>query len=268
MPGGQDIPMLGLGTFDLRDRPGTEAILSALGLGYRHIDTAASYGNQEAIGVALKETEVPREDLFVTSKVGRENLRYDDFLKSYEQTLAELQLDYLDLLLIHWPNNDIPLAETFRAMKKLLDDDKVKNVGVSNFTVSRMKQALSAADIPIATNQVEYHPYLNQEELRTFCHDNDIPLTAYSPIAKGEIFSDSLLKAIAQDHGKSVAQVALRWLVQKGIIAIPKASSEAHMRDNIAIFDWSLSGDEMARIDGIPTTKRLINYWPGEFDKG
>ena len=263
----QPMPILGLGTFDLRGQGCIEAIKTAHGLGYTHFDTAAMYANHEQIGHALQEANVNRADLFITSKVSRNDLRYDDVLSECNKALRQLQMDYLDLYLIHWPNNNIPLTETFRAFEKLVADDKVKNIGVSNFTVARLKRAMAAADLPITVNQVEYHPYLNQEALLNFCQRNRIALTAYSPIAKGRVMTDSVLQEIGDVHSKTPVQVTLRWLIQKEIIAIPKASSEAHMVSNMDIFDWSLSEDEMQGINAIPERTRLIDPGWADFDE-
>lgn len=264
---GQRMPMLGLGTFDLRNQDCVDAIKTALGLGYTHFDTAAMYANHEQIGQALQEAGVKRADLFITSKVSRDNLRYDNVLSECNKALNQLQMDYLDLYLIHWPNNDIPLTETFRAFAKLIEDGKVKNIGVSNFTIARLRRAIAATDLPITVNQVEYHPYLNQEALLDFCQRNQIALTAYSPIAKGRVMSNPLLTEIGKRHSKSAVQVSLRWMIQKDIIVIPKASSEGHMAANMSIFDWMLSEDEMERIDAIPERVRLIDPGWANFDE-
>lgn len=279
LPTGRAMPALGLGTFKLTGDTCFQAVRTALALGYRHIDTAAMYGNHREVGRAINQAfsdGVDRSELFITTKVSRDELAYDDVLAACDRALRELRLEYIDLYLIHWPNNDVPLEETFRAFQKLIETGKTRHVGVSNFTRSRLARAIAASDvripnpnpIPIACNQVEYHPYLNQEALLADCRPNGIVLTAYCPLARGKVITDKRLQRIAEAHGKSAAQVTLRWLVQKGIAVIPKASSEAHIRANMDIFDWELSAHEMKHIDAITQAKkeRLIDWEIGEFD--
>ncbi len=263
---GYEIPILGLGTWQLTGRKCKEAVNEAIELGYRHIDTAWIYDNQEEVGAGIEDSKVKREKLFITSKVWTENLRYEDVLEQCEETLTQLGLNYLDLYLIHWPNKNIPLEETFRAFKRLIAEKKVKSIGVSNFNISRVKEAKAKSEIPISVNQVEYHPYLNQENLLEECKRNKIALTAYSPLARGKILDDPILIKIANEVDKNPGQVALRWLIQKGIIVIPKASSENHLRENMEIFDFKLSNQQMDEIEGIQIKKRLVNPKFSEFD--
>ncbi len=263
---GARMPMLGMGTYQLRDAACTRAVNEALDLGYRHFDTAAMYGNHAAVGAALGETKVPREELFVTTKVWRDSLKRKDVLKSCDEALRDLRCAYLDLYLIHWPNSAVPLAETLGAFAELLDAGKIRHAGVSNFTVKRVKEALALNACPISCNQVEYHVHLNQEALRACCAERGIAVTAYSPLGKGRWHDDALLSEIGRAHGKSAAQTALRWLLQKGIAAIPKAGSRAHLAANLDVFGWSLSAAEMGRLDTEPKRERLIDWDVAEFE--
>ena len=262
---GSEIPTLGLGTWQLTGRKCREAVLAALELGYRHIDTAWVYDNQEEIGQAIKESKIAREKLFITSKVWRDNLHYLDVLEQFQETLEKLQTDYLDLYLIHWPHAHIPMRETFKALHELQQQGKIRNLGVSNFTIQHLEEAQKHSK-KIAINQVEYHPYLNQEALLEYCNKNKIKVTAYSPLGRGKILNDKTLTSIAHQHNKSPAQVCLRWSLQKGMIVIPKASSEHHLKTNMEIFDFSLTEKEMQQINTIAANERLVNPGFAEFD--
>lgn len=246
---GVQIPVLGLGTWAMRGSGCTRAILQALDLGYRHIDTAQMYGNENAVGNGLTQTSVPREEIFLTTKIYQSNLRYDNVLTSVRQSLRDLQTEYIDLLLIHWPSRSVPIPETIEAMNELQDVGAVKYIGVSNFSVAQMREAMEASETPILTNQVQYHPFKGQRSVLEFCSENDIMLTAYSPLAKGRVVRNSTLADIGAGYGKSDAQVALRWLIQqKNVSAIPKASNEEHLRENRDIFDFELSPEDIQQI--------------------
>ena len=262
---GNEIPILGLGTWQLSGKDCKEAVKKAIKLGYTHIDTALIYENQEEIGEALKEIKVDRAKLFITSKVWRDNLDYHGVLGQCDEVLYELGVDYVDLLLIHWPNSLMPMGETFKAFKELISEGKVKQIGVSNFTINHLKKAMEVSEVPITVNQVEYHPYLNQEELLNFCKKNNIILTAYSPLARGEVFKDNLLKEIAEKYNKSAAQVTLRWLIQKGIVVIPKSKNEKKIKENKEIFDFKLKREDVDKINNIKIKKRLVNPAFSEF---
>ncbi len=257
------IPGLGLGTWQLTGQTCVAAVQRALALGYTQIDTAIFYGNHAEIAEAIRD--VDRAKLFLTSKVPPGRLRHDDVIAACEETLRELGTNYLDLWLIHWPNKGIPMEETFRALKELKDAGKVKAVGVSNFTVRHLKEALQVSKVPIAVNQVEFHPGLYQKKLLEFCEEHGIIVTAYSPLGRGGLVGDETLAAIGKAHGKTAGQVALRWLHQHGIVVIPKASSEAHLRENRGIFDFSLTDEEMARIDALDGG-RIVRPPFAEFD--
>lgn len=246
---GTTVPALGVGTSPMKNKECKQAVTTALDVGYRHIDTAQMYNNEDAVGAAIASSDVDREEVFVTTKLLQENLQYDDVLTTFQDCLSRLTMEYVDLLLIHSPNPDVPIDETISAMNQLQENGTVRHIGVSNFSVTQLQDAIDASDTPILTNQVKYHPFTEQSDLLAFCIDNDIMLTAYSPLAKGRVPTDETLAAIGNQYGKSAAQVALRWLVQqKNVSAIPKASSRDHLRENLDIFDFSLGDDEMAQI--------------------
>jgi len=243
------VPSLGLGTYQLRGQLCTETVTQALEMGYHHIDTAEYYENQPAIGEALANTAVDGEDVFLTTKVWRDNLAAADAKRVAETSCEKLGVDTIDLFLIHWPSPSVPIDETITAMNELQDDGVVRHIGVSNFSVEQLDAAREVSATPICTNQVEYNPYTDQSDLWAYCIDHDIMLTAYSPLAKGRVADDETLQTIGDRYDKSPAQVALRWLVQQPqVVAIPKASSRAHLEANLSIFDFELTDDEMVRI--------------------
>ena len=247
--GGATIPKLGLGTWQNTGEQCADTVATALELGYRHVDTAQAYDNEERVGEGLAAADVDRADVFLTTKVWRSNLRYDDVVDSVHGSLDRLGVDAVDLLLIHWPHPRVPVEETLRAMADLRDDGLVDHLGVANFTRSQLAEALRVADGPLVTDQVLYHPFKDQSDLRAFCVDEDVALTAYSPLARGAVVGDDLLAEIGRRHDKTAAQVALRWLVQQeGVVAIPKATGPEHLAENLAVFDFSLTDAEMARI--------------------
>jgi len=266
--GGAAIPKLGLGTWQLRGRDCTETVERALELGYRHVDTAEYYDNHRAVGAGLDRADIDRDDVFLTTKVWRSNLRHDDVLSSVRESLEKLDVAYLDLFLIHWPHPRVPVEETLGAMSTLREEGAVRHLGVSNFTQSQLREAMRVADAPIVTDQMLYHPYKDRAEFREFCAGNDVALTAYSPLARGDALDDPVLAEIGAAHGRTTPQVALRWLVQQdGVVAIPKASSRDHLEENLAVFDFSLSDSEMARIADLSPDlgRRLRDLLPGLF---
>ena len=263
---GNKIPALGLGTSGLRGKECTEVVKKALKIGYRHIDTADMYGNHRAIAEALNQAEIDRKQLFVTSKIQSQDLEYKELKRAAERILSELDIEYLDLLLIHWPNPEIPVEESLKAMKELKEAGKVKNIGVSNFTVPLLKEALEAYPDLITVNQVEFHPTLYQKELLDFAFKNDIILTAYSPLAQGEVFENSVLKNLGEKYDKTPAQLAIRWLIEKNIAAIPKASSEAHLKNNLEVFDWDFPIDAAREMELLDQNNRLIDPGYPDFD--
>lgn len=246
---GVDVPALGLGTVRMEGEECRSAVETALEMGYRHVDTAQLYDNEDAVGDGISDADVDREEVFLTTKIHWDELAYDDVLDSFERSLDRLGQEYVDLLLIHAPNDDVPVAETLDAMNRLHDDGSVEHVGVSNFSIEQTEAAIEASETPILTNQVEYHPYHDQSELLPWCVENDVLLTAYSPLDVGDVVGDETLAAIGERYDKSATQVALRWLVQQPMVAaVPKASSEAHLRENLNVFDFELTDDEMERI--------------------
>lgn len=263
---GARIPQLGFGTWQLQGRACREAVAAALDVGYRHFDTAQMYENEGDVALGLTN-EVDRQDLWLTTKLGGDNLTRAAVAKSTDDSLRRLATDYVDLLLIHWPSKDVPLAETLEAMQQLREKKKVRYIGVSNFPPSLLKEALSIA--PIVNNQVEYHPFLNQDDLTLGCRRSNISLTAYCPLAKGGVTEEPTLEEIGRAHGKSAAQVTLRWLIQQPqVIAIPKSSNPEHARSNIDIFDFELSGAEMDRIGRLARRERLIDpEWGPDWER-
>lgn len=257
---GVKIPQIGLGTYQMQGDTCTEAVRYALDHGYRHVDTAEFYDNEAAIGDAIED----RDSIFLTSKVWRTNLHHDDVIDACNASLNRLDTEHLDLYLIHWPNESIPMEETFDALEELYEKGKIRAVGVSNFTITHLKEAMGSSDVPITMNQVEFHPFLYQEELLEFCHDHDIQLTAYAPIARNKVAENEQIQEIAERHGKTPAQVSLRWLLQHGTIAIPKASTEAHIEQNMHVFDFELSDEEMRTLNALPQ-ERLIEPGFAEF---
>ncbi len=242
---GHEMPILGLGTWQLKGGQCERIVKEALALGYTHIDTAWMYQNQRAIGNALRDSRIQREQLFITTKIWNTHLQHDDVLSQCEECLGDLQLDYADLLLIHWPNEDVPFSETFAAFQELHAAGKVKSIGISNFSIAQVKEACDVSALPICTNQVEYHVRRNRSELRDYCKARDIGITAHRPLGRGELVNDAVLKSIGDRHAKTAAQVALRWLIQQGIIAIPKSGSVPHLRENLDVFAWELTDAEM-----------------------
>lgn len=256
------IPILGLGTWQLKKEDCVNTIKTAIKLGYRHIDTAEIYFNENEIGNAVRESKVKREELFIATKVWSMHLTYKKVLKSFQKSIDKLKTNYIDLYLIHWPNRKIEIKETFRAFKELYSEGKIRSIGVSNFTVNHLKDALPVAKdlgIKIITNQVEFHPMLYQKELMEFCHKNKIIITAYSPLARGKILENEIINEIAGKYSKTPAQISLRWIIQKKLIAIPKATSEEHLRENMDIFDFNLNEDDMKKLDSITDQKRMVN---------
>lgn len=248
---GEKIPKVGLGTWRLTGEDCRQAIATAINLGYRHIDTAQVYGNEREIGDAIRASKIDRDKLFLTTKLGGQNYSHDAVLRSTEESLAKLNTDYIDLLLIHWPADRIPigttpLAETLGAMNELVENGTVRHIGVSNFDIDRLDEARNLSEAPILTNQVQYHPFWDQTRLLEYCQIHDVMLTAYSPFGHGGALDDGVLVEIGDRHGKSSAQVALRWLIQQEMVCtIPKATSYEHLKSNLAVFDFELTDKEM-----------------------
>ncbi len=253
-----DIPALGFGTWLMEGADCHDGVAHALSIGYRHIDTAQIYDNEDQVGCAIDESSVARDDIFLTTKVWRSNVAADDVAPSVEESLRKLRTDYVDLLLIHWPSDTVDHDETLRALQKLKDAGKTRLIGVSNFTPAMVREALQVTDI--ACNQVEYHPFLGQPDLLELARANDMMLTAYSPLARGRVIDDPTLIDIGDRYDKSPAQIALRWLTQQQCVsAIPKASTPAHREANFQIFDFQLDSDEMQRIHDLDAKQRILD---------
>jgi 2,5-diketo-D-gluconate reductase B len=267
---GTKVPALGLGTWQLSGKQCYDAVRTALDLGYRHIDTAEMYGNDDAVGRAIRESGVDRKDIFLTTKVPPGKLRAADAKRSAEDSLKRLDLPYVDLLLIHWPTREAPLGETLEAFARLRDAGKARFIGVSNFNVSLLDEATGRHGADLLCDQVEYHPYLSQRAVLEAVRHRGMMLTAYAPVAKGRAAGDAVIAAIGRKYNKSAAQVCLRWLLeQEGVAAIPKASSRAHLAANIDIFDFSLSAEDRATIDALQGRGRLLDVpgWSPDWDK-
>jgi diketogulonate reductase-like aldo/keto reductase len=251
-----EIPAIGLGTWQLVGKTCEEAVETALEVGYRHIDTAEIYGNQQEIGNALLKSGVKRKEVFVTSKVWMSNLSKEDTMDSAKNTLEALQTDYLDLLLIHWPNKEIPVIKTLEALQILKEEGLIKNYGVSNFSIKNLKKTKG---FDVVVNQVEFHPSLNQKKLKKYCDDNNIVITAYSPLAQGKDLNYKEVKNLAKKYEVSSAQAILNWLISKGIVAIPRSGDKKHIKDNFKTIDWELDKKDVELIDGLNEDKRLVN---------
>lgn len=254
-----DVPGLGLGTWELTGRLCADRVREALELGYRHIDTAQMYENETEVGKGIAESHVPRDDVFITTKLWFDDLEGPDVVPSVEESLERLGTDYVDLLLIHWPDEDVPLGETLEAMLRVQEQGKARFIGVSNFTVELWKEALDTA--PAHVNQVEYHPFLDQQPLLDLARERGVHLIAYSPLARGRVIDNETLQEIGERHGKTAAQVALRWLLQQDRVAaaIPKAASSAHLRENRDIFDFELTPSEMLQISALRGAERMVD---------
>jgi len=247
---GAAIPAVGYGTmlFPDPDRA-VELIGHALACGYRHIDTARKYGTEQWVGEAIRASGVPREEIWVTTKVTEENAKADDFARSVDTSLETLGLDHVDLLLIHWPQPAVPLEETLGALARAKRDGLARHIGVSNFTIALLDEAVAKCPEPLVTNQIEYHSYINQDRLLAACRKHDLLVTCHAPLARGAMLDDPVILEIAAAHGKSAAQVALRWTVQQpGIGVVPRALEISEIEENIALFDFTLSDSEMDRI--------------------
>ena len=256
---GASMPALGFGTWQLRGDDARDGVEDALALGYRHIDTAQIYGNEAEVGAGLAASGVPRGDVFLTTKVWRDQLAPAALAPSVDESLRKLGTDYVDLLLIHWPSADVPLAETLSALANVRQAGKARLVGVSNFPSGMLRQALEV-DPEIATDQVEYHPFLGQDRLLDTVRPLGLTLTAYSPLAQGDVLRDDTIREIADAHDAGPAQVALAWLLgQDRVVAIPKASSAKHRASNLAAADLALTDEERARLDALPKDRRLVD---------
>jgi diketogulonate reductase-like aldo/keto reductase len=248
---GANMPAIGFGTMLLPHRP-AELVAAAIAAGYRHIDTARKYGTEERVGEGIRASGIAREQLFVTTKVTEENAREADFLRSAETSLKALGLDYVDLLLVHWPQPKVPFAETLGALAKAKRSGLTRHIGVSNYTLAMLDEAWRVCPEPLVTNQVEYHAYLPQERILAALRRYGMILTAYCPVARGKLLDDPVVGEIATAHGKTHAQICLRWLVQQPTVAaVPRALEETHIVEDLDVFDWTLSDEEMRKISAL-----------------
>ena len=258
---GASIPAIGLGTWDLRGRTCVRMVEAALRLGYRHVDTAEMYGNESEVGEGLRAANMKREEIFITTKVWPSHFAPRDLERSAKESLARLRLAQVDLLLLHWPNPQIPLRDTLGALCKVKRMGLARHIGVSNFTVALIEQAVELSGEPIVCNQIEMHPLLDQSKVVAACRARGIALVAYSPIARGGVKDNPALARIGKRHGKTAAQVSLRFLVQQGIAVIPRTSRSERLVENFAIFDFELSPAEMAEIGRLASREgRLVDF--------
>lgn len=256
---GSEIPRLGFGTFQIKGSQCSESVEDALEVGYRHIDTARIYGNEEEVGQALKNSGVDREDVFLTTKLWRDELHPDQVPKAVASSLQQLQTDYIDLCLIHWPVNDIPVAETLQAMDEEKQKGNLRHLGVSNFTTYHLEKVRQSG-IRVITNQVEYHAMLDQTELIEMLHQMNMTLSAYSPLARGRLTDHPVLKEIGNKYDKLPSQVAIRWLLdQDNMWVLPKSTSPERRRSNFDVFDFSLDQEDNERIKSLEKNRRVIN---------
>ena len=248
---GAEIPAIGFGTSGMGDVR-AEHIATALKAGYRHIDTARKYGTEHVVGEGMRASGVPRADIFLCTKVSHENLHASDFARSVDESLRALGVDYVDLLLVHWPEKNTPLKETMGALAKAKRAGLTRHIGVANFNIAMLDEAIGLCPEPLVTLQVECHPYLDQTKVIEACRQRGLVLTAYCPLGRGRLQGDAVLADIARRTGKTFAQVALRWLVQQGVIApIPRSSNAVRIAQNIDVFDFKLSDDDMRRIGAL-----------------
>ncbi|WP_163322320.1 aldo/keto reductase [Draconibacterium mangrovi] len=269
---GNELPIIGFGTYKSNEEEGVDAVKFALQNGYRLIDTAAFYFNEEAVGKGIKASGIPREEIIVTTKLWRDCLGYGSAKKEFEKSLKKLDLDYIDLYLIHWPANaknynnwQKANADTWRAMEELQAEGKIKSIGVSNFWQEHFDALFKTANVKPAVNQIEFHPGYWQPELTAFCKNHDIVLEAWSPLARGRVFDNKTLQQIAKNHNQSIAKVCLRWITQHHVVVIPKSTTHERILDNLNLFDFELTKEEMNQIDNLPEigfSGELPNIWP------
>lgn len=261
---GVRMPYLGLGVYSMNNEEVTGAIHHALETGYRLIDTASVYGNEAGVGKAVRKSDLPREEIFVTSKVWNTDQGYERTLKAFDESMNRLGLDYLDLYLIHWPVSNL-YKDTWKALEKLYNEGRIRAIGVSNFLIHHLKDLMEDAEITPMVNQVEFHPHLVQKELHDFCHKNQIQSEAWAPLMRGKVYEIPLLKGLAEKYDKTPAQIVLRWNLQKGVVTIPKSSNPEHIRSNADIFDFELAEGDIHRIDDLEQGERVTGEHPDQF---
>jgi 2,5-diketo-D-gluconate reductase B len=247
---GTKVPQIGLGTWPMKGAECKDAIAAALEFGYRHIDTAQMYDNEGDVGAAIAASDIDREQIFLTTKIWPDNFRAADFADAVDRSLDRLGMEYVDLLLLHWPSPEIPLAETIEALNRAHQAGQARAIGVSNFTVRLIEEAVLLSGAKLALNQVEYHPFLTQAPVLQVCRRHGLAVAAYCPLARGRGAQDPVISGIARRMGRSAEQVALRWLVQQGVIAVPKSATRSRIAENFDVFSFSLTEADMARISG------------------
>ena len=257
---GANIPAIGLGTWTLTGKAATRLVADAIRSGYRHVDTATMYDNEEAVGAGLRASGVSRDEIFLTTKVWPSDIADGDLQRSVAASLKRLQVDRLDLALIHWPSGTIPLAESIRALNEVKDRGLARHIGVSNFTVALLAEAVVLSRHPLACNQIEYHPFLNQERVLAACRGHGMAVVSYCPLARGaELFPEPAVTAAAERHGRTPAQIVLRWQVQQeGVVAIPRSSNAERIAQNLRVFDFALEAGEMAALDALRSRQHRI----------
>jgi diketogulonate reductase-like aldo/keto reductase len=257
---GIEIPVLGLGTWPMSGASCVRAVTEALKLGYRHVDTAQMYGNEAEVGEGLRASGLRRDEVFVTTKVQRHLTSAKAMPKSVEESVRALGLENVDLLLAHWPNPSVPVAETVGALSEMKRRGLARNIGVSNYTVALVDEAVRTSPEPLIVNQIEYHPFIDQTKVIAANRRHGLGTTAYSPIARGRVIGERAIEAIARARGRTPIQVTLRWLIQQeGVIAIPKSTRTERLKENLAIFDFALTDDEMERIGALGGNRHIVN---------
>lgn len=262
---GVPIPQLGYGVWKIPDEEAVQVVGEAIQTGYRLIDTAMIYGNERGVGKAIAHSDVPREELFITTKVWNADQGYENTLRAFDESLEKLGLDDVDLYLIHWPTPKFDTyVETYQALEKLYKDGRVKAIGVCNFDIEHLERIFAECEVKPAVNQVEYHPYLQQKELKAFCEKHDIQLEAYSPLMNGTyVLENEVIQELAESYGKTPGQIILRWHVQTGVVAIPKTATPRRMKENLSVFDFELTEADMQRIAELDRGERN-NQVPSE----
>lgn len=258
---GASLPALGFGTFRMPGEEVLKILPLALKVGFRHVDTAQIYGNEAEVGEAIAGSGIPRGDIFLTTKVWVDKFAHKDFIPSVDESLKKLRTDHVDLLLLHWPQSPVPLAEQIGALNEVVQAGKVRHIGVSNYNTELMGEAVRLSKAPIVTNQVEYHPYLDQQKVLSAARSYGMSVTAYYAMANGKVPKEPLLADIGARYGKTAAQVVLRWLVQQqGVVTLSKTATESRLGENFAVFDFILTGDEMAAIGALARPDgRIVN---------
>lgn len=252
-----EMPLLGLGVYQINPGAETEnAVKWALQAGYRHIDTAQFYGNESSVGEAVRKSGIPREEIFVTTKVQNKNQGYEKTIRTFQESLERFGFDYIDLYLIHWPVEN-KRRDTWKAMETILEEKNCRSVGVSNYTIRHLKELLEESSVIPAINQVEFHPFLYQKELLEFCHTHQIQLEAYSPLTQGERLGDKTLVEISGKYNKTTAQLLIRWALQHDIVVIPKSADQDHVKENAAVFDFNISDEDMQTLDSLNEDYRV-----------